>query len=286
MPEKGLKLRYLPAVIIAVALVLAPGIWFGLNHFLSEDDFQGSAVDSGARIEIEMLRQQVEDLQERLQSLQSEVAQLPVGGPMQPQESDADAEDAILRGTGPNDIIDAYAQVVLIADRRNVNRGLKVSSPSYLEEKLGRPRETLSDKCEPMTNKDLADKLVLEQVGPVRVRMLRPAAESLSRVFEEVRRVDPDLYARINTSGSLCVRRIRGSANRLSTHSYGLALDLNIDGHLDNFTDGKTQLGLTILADFFHAEGWVWGAGFSREDSMHFEVSRKKLDEWLALGVL
>ena len=286
MPEKGLKLRYLPAVIIAVALVLAPGIWFGLNYFLSEDDFQGSAVDSGARIEIEMLRQQVEDLQERLQSLQSEVAQLPVGGPMQPQESDADAEDAILRGTGPNDIIDAYAQVVLIADRRNVNHGLVVARPSYLQEKLGRPRETLSDKCESMTNQKLADKLVLEQVGPIRVRMLRPAAESLGRVFENVRRADPDLYDRINTSGSLCVRRIRGTTSSLSTHSYGLALDINIDGHLDHFTDGKTQLGLTILADFFHEEGWVWGAGFSREDSMHFEVSRKQLDEWLEQGLL
>ncbi len=72
----------------------------------------------------------------------------------------------------------------------------------------------------------------------------------------------------------------------MSTHSYGLALDLNIDGVLDNFTDGKTQLGLTILADFFNEEGWVWGAGFSREDSMHFEVSRKQLDQWLADGSL
>lgn len=279
-------MRFLPAIIIAVALVLAPVVWLGLSYFLSEEDFQGSAVDSGARIEIEMLRQQVEDLQNRLGALQSEVARLPIGGPGQAPVSDADAEDAILRGTGPNDIIDAYAQVVLIADRRNVNRGLVVSSPNYLEEKLGRPRGVLSDKCEAMTNEALAAKLVLEDVGPIRVRMLAPAVESLRRVFDNVRRADPDLYARINTSGSLCVRRIRGTTNRLSTHSYGMALDLNIDGHLDNFTDGKTQLGLTILADFFNEEGWVWGAGFSREDSMHFEVSRKQLDEWLAQGAL
>jgi len=279
-------MRFLPAIIIAVAMVLAPVIWLSLSYFLSEEDFQGSAVDSGARIEIEMLRQQVEDLQNRLSALQSEVARLPIGGPGMAPQSDEDAEDAILRGTGPNDIIDAYAQVVLIADRRNVNRGLVVASPSYLEEKLGRPRKVLSDKCEAMTNETLSDKLVLEDVGPIRVRMLAPAVVSLRRVFDNVRRADPDLYARINTSGSLCVRRIRGTANRLSTHSYGLALDLNIDGHLDNFTDGKTQLGLTILADFFHEEGWVWGAGFNREDSMHFEISRKQLDQWLAQGTL
>ena len=279
-------MRFLPAIIIAVAVVLAPAVWLGLSYFLTEEDFQGSAVDSGARIEIEMLRQQVEDLQTRLAALQSEVARLPVGGASQAPVSDEDAEDAILRGTGPNTIIDAYTQVVLIADRRNVNRGLVVSSPSYMEQKLGRPREVLSDTCQAMTNRALAEKLVSADVGPVRVRMLAPAVESLRRVFDTVKRADPDLYARINTSGSLCVRRIRGSTNSMSTHSYGLAVDLNIDGVLDNFTDGKTQLGLTILADFFNEEGWVWGAGFSREDSMHFEISRKQLDQWLAEGVL
>jgi uncharacterized small protein (DUF1192 family) len=280
-------MRFLPAIIIAVAVVLAPVIWLGLNYFLSEEDFQGSAVDSGARIEIEMLRQQVEDLQNRLGALQNEVARLPVGGAgAQAPVSDEDAEDAILRSTGPNAIIDAYTQVVLIADRRNVNRGLVVSSPSYMEQKLGRPREVLTDECQGMTNEALSAKLVLEDVGPVRVRMLAPAVESLKRVFDTVKRADPDLYALIKTSGSLCVRRIRGTTNSMSTHSYGLALDLNIDGVLDNFTDGKTQLGLTILADFFNEEGWVWGAGFSREDSMHFEISRKQLDQWLADGSL
>jgi hypothetical protein len=43
-------------------------------------------------------------------------------------------------------------------------------------------------------------------------------------------------------------------------------------------------LGLTILADFFEAEGWIWGAGFGREDSMHFEVSREMIEQWRAEG--
>lgn len=280
-------MRYLPAIIIAVALVVAPAIFVGLSYLLSEEDFQGSAVDSGARIEIEMLRQQVEDLQNRMKAQEGEIAGLAAGiGRQSTLVPNADDEDAILRGTGPNEIIDAYAQVVLIADRLNVNRGLQVAGSRYLQEKLGRPRDTLSDDCQPMTNETLRSKLVLENVGPIRVQMLKPAADSLRRVFENVRRADPDLYARINTSGSLCVRRIRGTQSSLSTHSYGLALDLNIDGHLDNFTDGKTQLGLTILADFFHEEGWVWGAGFRREDSMHFEISRRQLDEWLSQGML
>ncbi len=279
-------MRLLPAIIVAVAVILAPVLWVGLTWLLSEEDFQGSAVDSGARIEIEVLRQQVEDLQGRMETLENEVARLPAGNSGGGFTSDADAEDALLRGTGPNDIIDAYAQVVLIANRTEVNRGLEVAGSDYLEATLGRPRDVLSDTCEPMTNENLRSKLVLTEVGPIRVNMLQPAVDSLRRVFANVERADPDLYARINTSGSLCVRRIRGTTNRLSTHSYGLAVDLNIDGQLDNFTDGKTQLGLTILADFFHAEGWVWGAGFRREDSMHFEISRRQLDEWLAEGLL
>lgn len=279
-------MRFVPAIIIAVALILTPMIWVGLQYLLSEEDYQGSAVDSGARIEIEILRQQVEDLQTRLKSLELDMARLPSGAGGGAIVPNPDAEDEVLRGTGPNEIIDAYAQVVLIANRRNVNDGLQVAGPGYLEQKLGRPRETLGDTCQPMTNEALLDKLVTEVVGPIRVQMLQPAVDSLRRVFENVRRADPDLFARINTAGTLCVRRIRGSANSLSTHSFGLAVDLNIDGRLDTLGDGRTQLGLTILADFFRTEGWVWGAAFGREDSMHFEISRKQLDQWLKDGSL
>ncbi len=278
-------MRILPIIILAAAVILAPIIWFFLPVvFSSEDNFQGPAVDSGARIELEMLRQQLEDVQERLSSLQGQVASLESRGfAVQPGFGPSAEEIARL---GPNAIIDAYAQVVLIANRRNVNKGLTVSSPDYLESKLGRPREVLSDKCENMSNQRLADLLVLEEVGPIRVHMLQPAVDSLRRVFENVRAVDPDLYDRINTAGSLCVRRIRGTQDQTSTHSYGLAVDLNIDGHLDTLGDNRTQLGLTILADFFRNEGWVWGAGFGREDSMHFEISQKQLDQWLATGAL
>jgi hypothetical protein len=128
--------------------------------------------------------------------------------------------------------------------------------------------------------------LVVADVGPIRVQMLQPAVDSLTRVFDKVRTTDPDLYARINTAGSLCVRQIRGTKGRTSTHSFGLAVDLNIDGKLDTLGDGKTQLGLTILADFFREEGWVWGAAFSREDSMHFEVSRQMLEQWRKDGII
>lgn len=279
-------MKLLPAVVLAIGLVLAPVVWFALTWFTAEEGGQGASIDSGARIEIELLRQQIEDLQIRTQQVEDELSRLPAGGaaPAAPLVADADAEQQIWEQTEGAEL--DYAQVVLIADRTNVNRGLRVTGGRYLTERLGRPRDTLSDKCQPMTNPSLKEKLVTEQVGPIRVSMLRPAIESLKVVFENIRQADADLYRRINTAGALCVRRIRGTQNALSTHSYGLAVDLNIDGQLDNFTDGKTQLGLTIMADFFFDEGWVWGAGFRREDSMHFEISRRQLDAWISEGKL
>jgi len=273
-------MRLVPVILVAIAVLAAPLVWLGVRALMPEPQVAGPAVDSAARIEIEALRQQIEALQEQIAALSAAVDGIGAGSG---EAQDPTAEPQFL-GDGENIILDAYAQVVLIANRRNVNRGLDVPTPGFLEGFLGRPREVLTDECEPMTNPKLTSMLQTRQIGPVQVRMLAPALESLDRVFVKVQEVDPDLYARINTAGALCVRRIRGTEGATSSHSFGLAIDLNIDGRLDTLGDGKTQLGLTILADFFRAEGWIWGAGFSREDSMHFEVSRQALERWRTEG--
>ncbi|PWR01186.1 hypothetical protein DKT77_18700 [Meridianimarinicoccus roseus] len=276
------------AIIAAIALLAAGLVWFVLQGTGQDADgfatspgrSGGAAVDSAARIEIEVLRKQIETLQDEVGALRDQVRGLaarPVPQSVAPGDNRA-------INHGPNAIIDTYAQVVLIAQRRSINEGLQVATPGFLKEFLGSPRETLSDSCEEMTNPQLKSLLRVEQVGPVRVRMLQPALDSLGRVLENVRAADQDLYDRINTAGSLCVRQIRGTQGRVSSHSFGLAVDLNIDGQLDTLGDGKTQLGLTILADFFREEGWIWGAGFTREDSMHFEISREMLEQWRAEG--
>ena len=289
----------LPAILLAVAILLAPVLWVVLPRVLGETggELGGPAIDSGARIEIDGLNQRIDELNGRVDALSEELRALAsrpptviAAAPALPPETGfaGDGADPLppMSQDGPNEIIDAYAQVVLIVNRREVNDGLTIAGPSWLAQTFGLPSDNLGTDCGPMTNPRLADKLVLAEVGPIQVRMLQPAVDSLTRVFERVRTTDPDLYARINTAGSLCVRLIRGSSNRASTHSYGRAVDLNIDGQLDTLGDGRTQLGLTILADFFKEEGWVWGASWTREDSMHFEVSRQKLEEWIADGSL
>lgn len=279
-------MRIVPAIILGVAIILAPILWYVFPLVFSiEENFEGPAIDSGARIEIEMLSQQVEDLRNQVEQLSQQLSRAQNSAPIL-QQGGAEADDFGFDSTTPNEIIDAYAQVVLIANRNRVNDELKLANSTFLRETFGLPREDLTDECQSMTNPRLEEKLVLEEVGPIRVRMLKPAVDSLRTVFENIRRTDPDLYARINTAGSLCVRRIRGATTSASAHAYGLAVDLNIDGVLDTLGDGKTQLGLTILADFFRDEGWVWGAAWGREDSMHFEVGREKIEEWLELGLL
>lgn len=249
-------------------------------------EFAGPAIDSGARIEIEKLRSQIEALSAQIDRLQSKINTLESQSMRGTAPLDGIEEQGAFPRDGPNQIRDSYAQVVLIANRRELNKGVRIASPTYLESVLGRPRANLLSRCEPMTNPRLAKKLVTKEVGPIRVRMLEPAIDSLGRVFERIKGTDQDLYDRINTSGSLCVRHIRGAPGSISTHAFGLSVDLNIDGHLDTLGDGKTQLGLTILADFFREEGWYWGAAFSREDSMHFEVGRDLVEKWIAEGKL
>jgi len=267
-------------VLVYLQLRPAPEIRYDSD---GDTEFAGPAIDSGARIEIEVLRAQIEALSAQIKQLEQRILEnRPRTG-----TAPADGQDqSEFLNDGPNDIIDSYAQVVLIAGRRDLNKGLKIASPSYLESIFGRPREVLTPECLPMTNERLAAKLKVQAVGPIRVQMQQPAIDSLGRIFDRIKAADPDLYDRIESSGSLCVRHIRGAPGRTSTHAFGLSLDINIDGELDTLADGKTQLGLTILADFFRNEGWYWGAGFGREDSMHFEVGRGLIEKWIAEGAL
>ncbi len=277
-------MRFVAAIIVAVAILLAPVVWhFSRSLFADPVAQGGAAVDSEARIGLDALQIQIEGLQQTTEALSNRINELEFRATSAPQ-GDVESAGFKVSSGADNSLADKYTQIVSVGERRSLNGGLTVAGPTYLESLLGRPRDVLSDDCQSMTNTKLNDMLVLENVGPIRVRMLRPAAESLARVFANVQRIDPDLYSGIQSSGSLCVRRIRGTVDRLSTHAFGLSVDLNINGFLDTLGDGQTQLGLTILSDFFREEGWIWGAAFGREDSMHFEVSREKLDEWRAEG--
>lgn len=95
-----------------------------------------------------------------------------------------------------------------------------------------------------------------------------------------------DVYAKWGTAGMLCCRLQRNSATRISSHSWGTAIDLKLDGKLDVRGNNKVHYGLTLICPIFNRHGWFWGATFRTEDAMHFEVSKGKLQQWQTVGLL
>ena len=271
-------MRYLPAILIAISIVLAPLVWHAAAHVFGPAEETGDL--AAFRAELASLRADVAALGVRVDGLDARTARA-LGRERQElamrSEPNTEASDSLR---------DAFAQVVLIASRREANQDLSAPTPAFLEEIFGKPRQDMSDDCQAPTNPKLVELLSLENVGPIDARLIQPALISLRQVFANVQVYEPELYARIKSAGSLCVRWIRGATDAASAHAYGLAIDINIDGYLDTLGDGKTQLGLTLLADFFKKEGWIWGAAFGREDSMHFEVSREKLEQWRRLNLI
>ncbi len=180
---------------------------------------------------------------------------------------------------------EALTEQMLLAKAR-FNKGVTQPRNRTMMEILGPPRDSYGTDCRSVTNPKLKDLVETRQVGPIKVTMLKPALDSLERVLEKLKQDEPDIYAKLGTAGALCARFIRGSNTSVSNHSWGTAIDLTLEGELDPFADGTIQVGLVILAEHFNDEGWYWGAGYNREDGMHFEVGEETLRAWVAEGRL
>lgn len=164
----------------------------------------------------------------------------------------------------------------------NINQGLTCPTPDFLTSLLGKPREQMSQTCQPVTNKTLATLIQTTNVGPFTVTGLRPAVSDLKQIMDKIKLDQPDVYAKLGTAGMLCCRLQRNSATRISSHSWGTAIDLKLDGKLDVRGNNKVHYGLTLICPIFNRHGWFWGATFRTEDAMHFEVSKGKLQALMA----
>lgn len=172
------------------------------------------------------------------------------------------------------------------AARERFNKGITQPRNKTMLALLGRPREDLGTDCRGITNPRLKGLVETRQIGPIKATMLKPALDSLERIFAKLKEDEPDIYAKLGTAGALCVRLIRGSASSVSNHSFGTAIDITLQGELDPFADGTMQIGLVILAEHFNDEGWYWGGGYNREDGMHFEVGEETLKKWVDEGLI
>lgn len=175
----------------------------------------------------------------------------------------------------------------LIPIPQNVNSGVNAARQITMKSLLGVPRGNFTRHCQPVTNPVLKRLIKTDDVGPFRVTGLAPAVESLKEVLAEVRSEQREVFAGLGTAGMLCARLVTGSAASISNHSWGTAIDLTLNGLLDQRGDRArtTQRGLALIAPIFNRHKWYWGAGFPVEDSMHFELSDQKIRELHAAGV-
>ena len=169
----------------------------------------------------------------------------------------------------------------------NINPDLSGARQLTMKSLLGLPRGTFTKNCQPITNPVLRGLVKTAEIGPLRVTGLAPAIDSLREVVADIQQAQPEVFAVLGTAGMLCARLVRGSASSISNHSWGTAIDLTLNGMLDERGDDArtTQRGLALIAPIFNRHGWYWGAGFPTEDSMHFELSDQKIRQLHAAGV-
>ncbi len=168
----------------------------------------------------------------------------------------------------------------------DINPGLNGTLNSHMIPLLGNPRGSYNQDCQPVTNATLRARIKTASVGPFRATGFDLAVESLKIVMADIKNAEPNIHAALGTAGMLCCRFVRGSTTAISNHSWGTAIDLTINGVLDQRGNNKVQFGLTKIAPIFNLHGWYWGAGFPTEDGMHFEISLQKLRGWRASGEL
>lgn len=173
----------------------------------------------------------------------------------------------------------------LIKIPNDINEGLNSARQITMLSLLGNPRGSYSRECQAITHPTLRRMVVTRNVGPFRVTGLAPAVDSLEEVLADIRTAEPEVFEALGTAGMLCARLVRGSNSSISNHSWGMAIDLNLNGQLDNPGNGRTQVGLARIAPIFNRHEWYWGASFPREDAMHFEVSDQKVRKMHADGV-
>lgn len=170
-----------------------------------------------------------------------------------------------------------------------VNQGITSPSVRVMRSLIVEPRTDYTGECQNPTVAEFKRMVRTESVGPFRATGIVPALDSLRMIFAQVKSELPELHAVLGSAGMLCCRfkRISGQVvEEPSNHSWGTAIDIKIDGQLDNQGDDQCFRGLLLLAKFFNAARWVWGVSFPVEDAMHFEASAELIRDWKRAGLV
>ena len=201
-------------------------------------------------------------------------------------ESVKDDEGSVEEGFPAADPNMLFTDLVEIP--QNVNEGLTNTGNHFMISMLGNPKSSYSSGCDNNNlNVAFGRNIVWgKRAVSIGVSGHHLAVDSLREVLEEAELYYPELVAGLVSEGMLCCRYVRNSRSSISNHSWGTAVDIKVNGVLDQPYNNKVQYGLTLLAPIFNKHGWFWGATFRNEDGMHFEVSEEKILQWEAEGKL
>lgn len=104
------------------------------------------------------------------------------------------------------------------------------------------------------------------------VRVLTTVWDAYDRDYEKIKAAQLHIF-----SGSWNIRNMRGGRS-LSTHAYGLAIDIAAPYNALGKKPGYNKYSFTEdhpLVKAFEAEGWTWGGRWEkRPDGMHFQAAR------------
>lgn len=316
------SVNLLAALIIAGGLVLAATVFAFVGHLLATGSDTAAAIAS-ARVERTLERQarQIETLDGEIAGLKAAIGTLKAEqAELKSRVSGVESRPAIVApgpadpastaspptmvpftgpppdpgtpgldqfgGTAPTDETEGLTDGMQLAKGR-FNVGVQRPRPEVLRALIGEPRSSYNDKeCQAVTNPKMMSLLETRRIGGFRLTMIKPALDSLEEIMAKLKRDEPDIYNAIGTAGALCARFVRGSSRSVSSHAWGAAVDLTMKKTLDKMGDGSTQFGLVVIAEYFNNAGWYWGAGYGREDSMHFEPGEALLRKWVAEGKL
>lgn len=106
------------------------------------------------------------------------------------------------------------------------------------------------------------------------------AAPALQRVVERLEpevKANPKLLPFLKDIGGTFIWRTIKRSKRLSSHSFGIAIDINVErSDYWRWTyRGKPMIWKNrvpqVIVDAFEAEGFIWGGRWKHYDTMHFE---------------
>lgn len=100
------------------------------------------------------------------------------------------------------------------------------------------------------------------------------AYDSLKKVSDQLEKLDPELLKYVTTTAGTYNWRVIKDTNRLSAHSFGIAIDINVEyssyWKWDKVYKYRNRIPYEIVK-IFEDNGFIWGGKWYHYDTMHFE---------------